>query len=78
MRFEIEWGISGSADDQRVRDVTMDDMTEAEALALAKSMADDMLASHMPTVWWKAKPYPEKTDTTKCTETTQTSSPPSS
>lgn len=62
MRFEIEWGISGSADDQRVRDVTLDGLTEAEALALAKSMAEDLYESNKPTIWWKAKPYRDKQD----------------
>lgn len=68
-RFEIEWGISGSVDNQRVRDVTMDDVADiAEAEAIAKGMAEDLRESNMPTIWWRAKPYPEKMETI-CTGT---------
>ena len=74
-RFVIDWGVKGLAENQQVRDVIYA-ASEAEALAAAKALAEDLLASNEPTLWWRAKPYEEKTDT-KCTGTTQTSSPPS-
>ncbi len=73
--YHIQWGVSwNETGDTHVRDVK-EFASKAEAMAAAEAMAHDLRESNA-TIWWKAEPYKEKTDTT-CTGTTQTSSPPS-
>ncbi len=58
--YEIEWGLSGgSVCETRIKDVK-EFASEAEAMAAAQDEADDLFESNLPTKWWRAKPFKDK------------------